>query len=135
VAGFILIIGAMVLAFRQSMSAPLLVVFALGAVMVGVSGVQLQFNEGGVTASIGELKSASADTGDAIDALAAANKELGQAVAELTTRMNQLQASLKQPAPAVNTTLNVAAFARHLENTKLLTDRARSSITRIPAAK
>jgi len=81
VAGFILIIGAMVLAFRQSMSAPLMFVFALGAVLVGISGVQLQFNESGLTASIGQLKSASDDTGAAVDSLAEANKELGQAVA------------------------------------------------------
>jgi hypothetical protein len=133
VAGFILIIGAMGLAFRQTMSGPLLIVFALGAVLVGVSGVQLQFNESGVTASIGELKSASMDTGAAIDALAAANKQLGQAVAALTTRMSQLQASLKQPAPPANTTLDIAAFGKHLADTKLLTDRAKLSIGRIPA--
>jgi hypothetical protein len=42
VAGFILILGGMGLAFRQSMSTPLLLVFGLGSVLVGVSGIQFQ---------------------------------------------------------------------------------------------
>jgi hypothetical protein len=133
IAGFILIIGAMVLAFRQSMSMIHFLVLALGAVLVGVSGVQLQFDGNGLSASIGQLKAASADTSAATQELAAANKELGMEIAALNERVNQLQAQLKPGTPRP-TTWNPAMFSRHLESSQRLTDRAKEAIgnVRVP---
>ena len=134
IAGFILIIGAMVLAFKQSMSIMHFLVFALGAVLVGVSGVQLQFDEDGVSASIGQLKAASADTSAATQELIEANKAIGMEIAALNERINQLQAQLKFGTPPRPTTWNPQIFTRRLESTQMLTDRAKAAIgnVRVP---
>lgn len=131
IAGFILIIGAMVLAFKQSMSAMHFLVFALGAVLVGVSGVQFQFDGNGLSASIGQLKAASEDTSAATQELVAANKEIGMEIAALNERINQLQAQLKPATPPRPTTWNPAIFSQRLESTQKLTDRAKAAIGRV----
>jgi len=127
IAGFILITGAMVLAFKQSMSMMHFLVFALGAVLVGVSGVQLQFDGDGLSASIGQLKAASADSSAATQELLEANKEIGMEIAALNERVNQLQAQLKSGAPRPST-WNPAIFSRRLESTQKLNDRAKAAI-------
>ena len=134
IAGFILIIGAMVLAFKQSMSMMHFLVLALGAVLVGVSGVQLQFDENGLSASIGQLKAASANTSAATQELVEANKEIGMEIAALNERINQLQAQLKPGTPPRPTTWNPAIFSRRLESTQMFTDRAKAAIgnVRVP---
>jgi hypothetical protein len=132
IAGFILIIGAMVLAFKQSMSIMHILVFALGAVLVGVSGVQLQFGENGLSASIGQLKAASEDTSAATQELVEANKAIGMEIAALNQRIDQLQAQLKTPAPPRPTTWNPAIFSRHLESTQKFTNSAKAAIRRVP---
>ena len=133
-AGFVLIIGAMVLAFKQSMSMMHFLVFALGAVLVGVSGVQLEFGEDGLSASIGQLKAASADTSAATQELVEANREIGMEIAALNERINQLQAQLKTGTPRPTTTWNPQVFTRRLESTQMLTDRAKAAIgnVRVP---
>jgi hypothetical protein len=127
IAGFILIVGAMVLAFRQSMSMMHFLVFALGAVLVGVSGVQLQFDGDGLSASIGQLKAASADSSAATQELLEANKEIGMEIAALNERVNQLQAQVKSGAPRPST-WNPAIFSQRLESTQKLNDRAKAAI-------
>lgn len=133
IAGFILIVGALVLAFKQSMSMMHVLVFALGAVLVGVSGVQLQFNEDGLSASIGQLKAASADTSAATQELVEANRAIGMEIAALNDRISQLQAQLKPGTPRP-TTWNPQIFTRRLESTQMLTDRAKAAIgnVRVP---
>jgi len=130
-AGLLLIVGGLILAFRQSMSTQIVLVLALGAVLAGVSGVQFQFNEGGMSATIGQLKSAGEETTAASDQLAAANQELASELAALNQRVNQLQASIQSrgatpPPPTV--TWNPARVNNLVASSQRLTASARSRI-------
>ena len=131
IVGLILIISAVVLAYKQSLSALHVLVFAFGAVLAGVPNIQLQFGANGLSASIGQLKAASADTSAATQELVEANKEIGMEIVALNERVNQLQAQLKTPAPPRSTTWNPAIFSQRLESTQKLTDRAKAAIGRV----
>ncbi len=92
-AGFTMIIAATVLALRQSITWQHVIVFCLGGVLAGISGIQLQASETNWSVSIGQLKEA-ADSSDA------ASLKLADAVEALDQRMDQLQAAVQRVASA-----------------------------------
>jgi len=85
-AGFAIIIAATVLAWRQSIQWQHVVIFSLGGVLAGISGVQ--FQAGNVSVDIGQLAGATAQA-------SAATTQQADALAALATRVDQLQAAIQ----------------------------------------
>lgn len=80
-AGALMIVVAAVLAFRQSMSWQLVVVFCLGAVLSGVSGVTIQSQD--LSVKIGQVALATQNTNSS-------SQQQNAALTIVTNRLNQL---------------------------------------------
>jgi len=87
-AGFAMIAAATALAFRQTMSWQHVIVFCLGGVLAGISGVQLQGSDTSWSVSIGQLADATAKANQAA-------QQQSDALAALNSRVDNLQAALQ----------------------------------------
>jgi hypothetical protein len=123
VAGFTMIIAATVLALRQSITWQHVVVFCLGGVLAGISGVQLQGSGTNWSATIGEVKNVAENTNEA-------TVQLVNAVAALKDRVDDLQTSVQRISaaggrgPAPPPQLPTAEINRALEQSRALSARA-----------
>lgn len=106
VAGFAMILSASVLAFRQTIQWQHVIVFCLGGVLAGISGVQLQVGKD-VNVSIGQLAQATSQTSSAA-------AQQADALAALNTRVDQLQAAIQALHTASGPQPNQADIARIL---------------------
>lgn len=87
VAGFLMIAVASVLAFRQSMTWQHVLVFCLGGVLTGISGVQFQSQ--GMSVTIGQIASAT-------NLASTASSQQAEAITTLSSRIDQLQDEISQ---------------------------------------
>jgi hypothetical protein len=88
IAGFAMIAAATALAMRQTIQWQHVIVFALGGVLAGISGVQFQASADTVSVNIGELANATSQ------ASAAAGQQ-ADAIVALNTRVDQLQKAIE----------------------------------------
>ena len=126
-AGFAMIIAATMLAFRQAMTWQHVVIFCLGGVLAGISGIRLEGGASNWSVSIGQLK-------EAADNTSSASLELADAIAALSTRVDQIQAAMKQgatPPPIASAEAN-AVFLRSLNSSRNFSRRARDLSSRVP---
>ena len=129
-AGFAMIIAATILALRQAIQWQHVVVFCLGGVLAGISGVQLQAGKDNVSVNIGELAAATSQastaTGQQADALAALNTRVDQLQAAIQA-LHTASASPSSPQPDTTHLLALSNEARLSFNRYLLQSRTLSS--------
>ncbi|HEY1612245.1 MAG TPA: hypothetical protein VGF97_00960 [Rhizomicrobium sp.] len=99
-AGFAMILAATVLAFRQSLAWQHVIVFCLGGVLTGISGIQFQSKD--VSVTIGQLAQAAVQTNTA-------STQQADAIASLNTRVDQLQQAIAAVAKAGSSAQTQAA--------------------------
>ena len=129
-AGFTMIIAATVLALRQPISWQHVIVFCLGGVLAGISGVELQASQTNWSVSIGQLK-------EAADSSGAASLKLADAVESLDQRVDQLHAAVQRVTAAnagrggTPTTIPSAEVKSIVTSSRAFLARARENTSRV----